>query len=152
MKRLTSHAASPLRTRRPSLVLALFVLIPLQSCILDAPGDQFYRTLWISDEVPLGTFKVSTLTLEFLCNDLVSIKTTSPQRSSLTNKIISGRYEFNGATASLQNLSFILDDQEITFIQAQKNGDALILLWQLEDSEEIFTTPLKRLSAYPDEV
>ncbi len=47
------------------------------SCIYDTPrGDEFYRTLWKSSEVPLGPLDVSTLTLEFLCNDGISVKTT----------------------------------------------------------------------------
>ena len=133
------------------------------SCIYDASGDKFYRTLWHSEEIPLGPFDVSSLTLEFLCNDGISIKTSySPDTEpyaederSITSKpdisatpdirTIYGRYEPDGTTAVLENLQITLDDIDITFIEAHRSGDTLFLLWRIEDSLYPFTTALHRL-------
>jgi len=73
------------------------------SCIYDAPrGDDFYRTLWKSDEVPLEQFGVNSLTLEFLCNDGVSIR---------LNKGITifGTYQYDRSKATFTNLAAQFD-------------------------------------------
>ena len=73
------------------------------SCIYDAPrGDDFYRTLWKSDEVPLEQFDVNSLTLEFLCNDGVSIR---------LNKGITifGTYQYDRSKATFTNLAAQFD-------------------------------------------
>lgn len=74
------------------------------SCIYDAPrGDDFYRTLWKSDEVPLEQFDVNSLTLEFLCNDGVSIR---------LNKGITifGTYQYDRSKATFTNLAAYFED------------------------------------------
>lgn len=137
------------------------------SCIFDSPqGDEFYRTLWKSEEVPLGPFKVSTLTLEFLCNDGVSIRLDN-------DFIISGTYKSDGTTATFTNLKAIFEtdgrlkgddeaisgddsvsdagqDQEITvtFIEAHRNGSTLFLLWRVQNAAYPFTTALNRVTDY----
>ena len=81
------------------------------SCIYDKPpGDEFYRTLWKSDEVPLGPFDAGTLTLEFLCNEGISITTTGKEiicfspSGAENRKSIYGTYACAGRTATFQNL------------------------------------------------
>ena len=51
------------------------------SCIFDAPGDRFYRTLWRSSEVPLGPFSVDKLTLEFLSARASASRQKTPHRA-----------------------------------------------------------------------
>ena len=82
------------------------------SCIYDTPrGDEFYRTLWKSDEVPLGPFDVSTLALEFLCNDGISVKTTGTAPDSGetgVSRTIYGTYACDGLTATFRDLTLNL--------------------------------------------
>ena len=144
------------------LSIPLAAMLISTSCIYDAPGDKFYRTLWYSEEIPLGPFDVTSLTMEFLCNECISIQTTNEHNSSgesltatdsksapeLTT--IYGRYEPDGGTAVLVDLQIRLQNVNITFIEAHRSGDTLFLLWRIEDSLYPFTTALHRLSAYPD--
>lgn len=118
------------------------------SCIFDAPGDRFYRTLWRSSEVPLGPFSVDKLTLEFLCGQSISIE-AEDTTSGIPVKIVRyGTYENDGETAVLEGLTISLQDREITFMEARRNGDTLFLLWRVEDSVYPFTTAMHRLSSY----
>ena len=124
------------------------------SCIFDSPcDDEFYRTLWKSDEIPLGPFDVSSMTLEFLCNECVEIKTIGNSRT------IYGTYAFDGMTATFNDLTLYLNmtdtegetipgDYTITFLEAHRNGDTLVLLWRVENMLHPFTTALHRLPAY----
>lgn len=120
--------------------------ILVNSCIYDAPpGDEFYRTLWKSEEVDLGPFEVSSLTLEFLCNDGVSI--------SLGYELtVYGTYSPEGMTTTLNDVSaYICSDGEessVRFIEATRDGDTLQLIWQSSDSSDPSTTTMHRLSAY----
>lgn len=141
------------------------------SCIYDAPrGDDFYRTLWKSDEVPLEQFDVNSLTLEFLCNDGVSIR---------LNKGITifGTYQYERSKATFTNLAAYFEDdggvmgvatradagdgfsfatraggQEglVTFIEAYRDGDLLTLVLQTQDSSDPSRITMKRLSDYED--
>ena len=84
------------------------------SCIYDKPpGDEFHRTLWKSDEVPLGPFDACTLTLEFLCDDVISITTTGKKIICFSpsveenRKSIYGTYACDGVTATFLYGSFI---------------------------------------------
>ena len=139
------------------------------SCIFDSPqGDDFYRTLWESDEVPLGPFKVSTMTLEFLCNDGVSICLDD-------DFAVFGTYESNSGTATFANLEVLFEndgnlkdagkgvagkegigddgsdagqnlDITVTFIEAHRNGNTLFLLWRVQNAVYPFTTALHRVT------
>lgn len=122
--------------------LLLFILGTATSCIFDGPNDRFYRTLWKSDEVPLGPFSANELILEFLCGQNISIKTDT---DALTGY---GTYESDGQTAVFHNLTLTLADQTITFIDGYKSDETLFLRWRTEDSEYPFTTSMHRLSAY----
>lgn len=108
------------------------------SCIFEAPGDEFYRTLWISEEVPLGPFEVDELTLEFLCENGISLKTDN-------STIISyGTYDSNEQTAVFHDLTMDLQGLTITFIDAQLSGQTLFLRWRVENSVYPFTTAMHR--------
>ena len=123
------------------------------SCIFDAPlNDEFYRTLWTSDEVPLGPFEVSSLTMEFLCNECISITATSSEGSLSEGKetrTIYGTYHHDGLTASLNGLAIEINGYTLTFIEAHRNNDVLFLIWQAEDIYYPFTTALQRVTARP---
>ncbi len=118
------------------------------SCIFDAPGDRFYRTLWRSSEVPLGPFSVDKLTLEFLCGQSISIEAEDTTSGIPVKTVRYGTYENDGETAVLEGLSITLQGREITFMEAHRNDDILFLLWRVEDSVYPFTTAMHRLSSY----
>ena len=113
------------------------------SCIFDSPqDDEFYRTLWKSDFAPLGPLEVNTLTVEFLCNNYISI-CTSPDEVK-----IYGSYSCEGYKAVFQGLTLHLDGYEITFLEAERSGDYLFLTWSINVEVYPFTTTLHRLSDY----
>lgn len=116
------------------------------SCIFEDPSyDEFCKTLWKSNEVPLGPFDVSSLALEFYCNHNVSVNTTAlAGRSSDSNagSTVYGTYEYDGAIAVLSGLSIDIEDHTITFIEAHLSQDVLFLLWRVDDVYYPFTTPL----------
>lgn len=118
------------------------------SCIFDAPGDRFYRTLWRSSEVPLGPFSVDKLTLEFLCGQSISIEAEDTTSGIPVKTVRYGTYENDGETAVLEGLTISLQGREITFMEAHRNDDTLFLLWRVEDSVYPFTTAMHRLSSY----
>lgn len=120
----------------------------LTSCIYDTPPeDEFYRTLWKSDNVPLGPFDASELTLEFLCGQSAMVKTTSAS-GLVAGRSVSGTYDFNGNTAVFNGLEITYESATITFLEAHRNGDTLFLLWRVEDMLYPFTTAMRRLSEY----
>ena len=125
-------------------IIAILMTASLMStsCIFDAPGDKFYRTLWESDETPLGPFEVKEVTLEFLCENYISLKTDATSRTSY------GTYDFNDCTAVFQDLSLELRGHTITFIDAQLSGSTLFLRWRIDDSVYPFTTAMHRLTSY----
>lgn len=114
--------------------LTFLLLFAATSCIFDAPGDKFYRTLWKSDE--------EGLTLEFLCENYICIKT---EGSTITSY---GTYSFNDRTAVFQDLTLELEGQTISFFDAQLSGETLFLRWQNESSTDLSTTTMHRLRAY----
>lgn len=128
----------------PLPIMASAILV--NSCIYDKPpGDEFYRTLWKSEEVDLGQFEVSSLTLEFLCNDGVSI--------SLGDELtVYGTYSPEGMTTALNDVSAYIcsggEESSVRFIEATRDGDTLQLIWQSSDSSDPSTTTMHRLSAY----
>ena len=125
---------------------AVIVSTIATSCIYDAPGDQFFRTLWTSEGVQLGPFEVSSLTLEFLCDEEVSITITD--RSRQITGYTYGRYSPENMTAVLEGLRINIQNIEVTFIEAHRDGNTLFLVWKIEDSAYQFTTTLQRKSSY----
>ena len=118
----------------------LTALTMLCSCIYDTPkGDNFYRTLWTSDEFPYGQ-----ITLEFLCNNNVSINGDQAVGSY-------GHYEIASGTALFDSLELIYDTGEkvkITIDQAYRNGDTMQIIWHTAKSSHSSTTTMTRLSSY----
>ena len=127
---------------RSIIAILMTAALMSTSCIFDAPGDKFYRTLWESDETPLGPFEVKEVTLEFLCENYISLKTDATSRTSY------GTYDFNDYTAVFQDLSLELRGHTITFIDAQLSGSTLFLRWRIDDSVYPFTTAMHRLTSY----
>jgi len=135
---------------RLAILPIMAAALALTSCIYDStPGDEFYRTHSKSDEAPLGPFDASQLTLEFLCGEGVSVRTTSASRQSAGPSAF-GTYSFDGPTAVLNNLKIEYSDGTITFLEAHRNGDTLFLLWRVESMLYPFTTAMRRLSEYED--
>ena len=118
----------------------LTALTMLCSCIYDTPkGDNFYRTLWTSDEFPYGQ-----ITLEFLCDNNVSIKGDQAVGSY-------GHYEIASGTALFDSLELMYDTGEkveITIDQAYRNGDTMQIIWHTTESSHSSTTTMTRLSSY----
>ena len=125
---------------------AVIVSALATSCIYDAPGDKFYRTLWISDDAALNPFDTSFLTLEFLCNGEASVTTTDKSRKITGYSY--GTYSPHGLTATLEGMSIRINDLEFTFFEAYRDGDILMLSWKIEDLSYQFTTALKQRSSY----
>lgn len=125
---------------------AVIVSTIATSCIYDAPGDKFFRTLWTSEGAPLETLDASSLTLEFLCDEEVSITITD--RSRQITGYTYGRYSPENMTAVLEGLRINIQNIEVTFIEAHRDGNTLFLVWKIEDSAYQFTTTLQRKSSY----
>ena len=134
MKRLILDLIAVLSLLTASLAAA--------SCIYDAPGDRFFRTLWKSTPDPLGPYVTEEITLEFLCDGQVTIKNND-------GVIIAyGPYAFDDAVAVFPDLTIVVDGVKITFMEAHRNGDTLFLLWRPDFMAYPFTTALNRLSSY----
>lgn len=122
-----------------SLVMATFFCT---SCIYDAPGDRFYRTLWKSSPEPLGPYSTGALTVEFLCGNQVTVKNGN-------GVIIAyGDYDFDDDVAVFPDMKAVVDGVEISFTEAHRNGDILFLLWRPDFMAYPFTVSLERLSSY----
>lgn len=124
--------------------LLLAALVMSTSCIYDAPGDRFYRTLWASSESTIENLPIGKFTLDFLCGQAVCLKSVPGAATSY------GTYESHEDTATFSNLNLYLGDQMLTFIDAHRHNDTLILNWRMGNSPETFTTTLHRLSSYPN--
>ena len=133
----------PLSTPRMVGVIALTVaILSLNSCILEAPGDNFYRTLWKASQLPKSTLDTESLTLEFLCGDQVTIK----DGSGII--IAHGTYSPDGNTAVLEQVTAIRDEVTVSFVEAHRNGDTLFLLWRPDGQEYTFSMEMDRKSTY----
>lgn len=125
-----------------TILSLLATMLTFTSCIFDAPNDRFFRTLWECDQDPLDTFEIKEITLEFLCNNYVSLKTDN---STIVNY---GTYESDCKNVTFQGLTLRADGHIITFIDAQLSGDNLYLQWTIDDSTYPSTSILKRISVY----
>lgn len=135
----------PLSTAIRAITVLIF-LVSLTSCIYDAPGDKFYRTLWTGTDSNLGK-----VTVEFLCGGQICIKSPDAVGSY-------GVYESDGQAASFEGVSLRYDaisleraatgPSLVIVEEAHRNGDTITLFWHLEGSSEVHTLVLERLSAY----
>lgn len=130
----------------------------LSSCIYDSPkGDDFYRTLWTSDEPPLGS-----ITLEFLCEGNVCIISECGVGSY-------GKYETFDHTAYFSSLRMQyytnrldgLTDESVCHLEqnpeglvtivleeAHRTDDLLLISWHFSESAISHSTRLVRRSSY----
>lgn len=115
------------------------VLIPIlaTSCIYDAPGDKFYRTLWKSESQP-----IKGLTIEFLCDGQIRAEASDAAGSY-------GFYESDDYTAWFTGLTLEYEDTVIIIESATRSGDTLTIKWHyLHEASIPYTSTLKRRSSY----
>ena len=148
---------------RLALLPIMAAALALTSCIYDRPpGDDFYRTLWKADDGTPGPFDTSGLTLEFLCNDGVSINlgdgptvygTYSPDGSvsALNDLTVSLRPTADPEDGVAESAGAAYDDVasgtvaaraiRITFTEAHRlSDDSLLLIWETGGSPGNSTT------------
>lgn len=140
-----ARTMSPISSAGRTITFIIF-LVSLTSCIYDAHGDEFYRTLWTGTDSTLGK-----VTVEFLCGDQICIKSPDAVGSY-------GTYQSDGQTASFEGVNLRYDapsrerattGQGLVIIEeAHRNGDTITLFWHLDGSSEVHTLVLERLSAY----
>ena len=122
-----------------TLIPAVVAALLLNSCIYDAPGDRFYRTLWKSQDPPFGT-----IILDFLCDGAITVRSTAARFDDY------GTYQSDGLTAAINDLSLTIDDIIYEFKEAHRNGDTLFLTIYNPADNETFVIRMFRLSAYED--
>lgn len=157
------------------LMTALTSILLLTSCIYDAPGDRFYRTLWTSSEATFYTAdtndatdigtdiatEVSTagdtdfgtaagitphrLTLEFLCGGSVCVYATGAVGSY-------GTYDTHGTTAYFTDLRLTYHNNGtptvIIIEEAHRTDDLLLISWHYAGSATSYSTRMVRKSSY----
>lgn len=157
------------------LMTALTSILLLTSCIYDAPGDRFYRTLWTSSEATFYTAgtnnatdigtdiatEVSTagdtdigtaagitphrLTLEFLCGGSVCVYATGAVGSY-------GAYDTHGTTAYFTDLRLTYHNNGtptvIIIEEAHRTDDLLLISWHYSGSATSYSTRMVRKSSY----
>ena len=157
------------------LMTALTSILLLTSCIYDAPGDRFYRTLWTSSEATFYTAgtnnatdigtdiatEVSTagdtdigtaagitphgLTLEFLCGGSVCVYATGAVGSY-------GTYDTHGTTAYFTDLRLTYHNNDtptvIIIEEAHRTDDLLLISWHYAGSATSYSTRMVRKSSY----
>ena len=138
--------------------LLIFSQILICSCIYESPkGDEFFRTLWTSEEAPLGA-----ITLEFLCESNISIKGNGAVGSY-------GTYQTSGTTAYFSSLKLHLDLKrftgtghealnsintdpmdKVTIIieEGHRTDDRLSIKWHFSGSDISYSTNMTRRSSY----
>lgn len=103
---------------KAAVIICVTTAFLLSSCIYEAPGDKFFRTLWESPaDTPFGT-----VTLEFLCGEQISVSAPGCIGSF-------GRYIPSGTSATLDGLSLTVDGIEAAITHAVRNGDSLTFTW-----------------------
>ena len=123
-------------------IAVLISLSVSSSCIYEAPGDKFYRTLWHSSQISPDSLSADALTLEFLCGERVTIK------DGCGIIIAHGTYSPDGNIAALEEVTAVINEVTIYFVEAHRNSDTLFLLWRPEGMMYPFTTAMERRSSY----
>ena len=148
MKNINHSAAALL-----SMIAAVFFTT---SCIYEAPGDRFYRTLWTTSEEPF-----EGILIEFLCEEMISAQHPGRGIGSY------GYYEHDGRIAYFTDLTATYNNFSVQFTEAYKSGDTLTVVWHLTNisegsegsiflndgstpsPESNYSTTFVRLSSYP---
>lgn len=118
-------------------VVLCAVAVLVTSCIYEESDDEFYRTLWKTEETPFGV-----MTLDFLCDKQIAIKASDAIFDDY------GTYFPKGTTASFQDLFIIVGEQSYILDEATRDGDLLYLSWHPANSRTISVTLMHRLSSY----
>ena len=124
----------------------------LTSCIFESYGDEFYRTLWVAEDLAGrgdddGSVDVSSdkVTLEFLCGGSVCIRANGAAGSY-------GSYQPDGIRAKFSDLTltYLKGGTQAVIIldEAIRNGNQLQLSWHFSKSRTSQHTSMRRLSAY----
>ena len=132
-------------TSRAFTVLVL--LTSMTSCIYDAPGDEFYRTLWTGTDNTLGK-----VTVEFLCGGHICIKSQDAAGSY-------GVYESDGLAASFEGVSLTYGGATslerattgpslVIIEEAHRTDDLLLISWHYSGSATSYSTRMVRKSSY----
>lgn len=119
------------------VISILAIGISASSCIYERPrGDEFYRTLWTSDEQAF-----EGITVEFLCDGGVSVMADTAAGSI-------GTYTFDGPTAIFHDLILRYGSVSVILEEGYRDGDLMTVTWHHADSQEARTVLMYRLSAY----
>ena len=138
-------------SRIPLVYMLIGTAMTFVSCIYDAPGDRFFRTLWKTTDGPLGE-----LTVDFLCDQQVSAQSDQASGNFGTYSSLDYVAELQGLRLIYDHLTFsegslkdrTYSDVAVFLTDASREGDLLILTWYTELSDERYTTILHRLSSY----
>ena len=118
------------------------IVLTTNSCIYEFPDDEFFRTLWESDDTSAYPDEMDSITLEFLCSNAICMK----QHNSTIGYY--GTYDSNGKTAIFQDLTMVIGTKTIIFTDAYRSGETLELRWHTSNSSEIKSIFMHRLSEY----
>ena len=135
------------------LLPILGMICTLSSCIYDSPNDNFYRTLWVSEEAPFSEIGQATesgtdgasstyeqksssisgrITLEFLCGGSISVTATGAAGSY-------GTYQPYGNTAYFAGLTLTYYGEGAAIIytyRESEEGDIAMVLDDVVSWEE----------------
>ena len=108
------------------LLTILGMICALSSCIYDSVNDNFYRTLWVSEEPPFSEASRSAdgrITIEFLCGGSISVTATCAAGSYGTYQTYGNTAYFVGLT-----LSYYGDAATIiaTYRETEEYGTAIV--------------------------
>ena len=154
------------------LLPILGMICILSSCIYDSPNDNFYRTLWVSEEAPfseLGQTSDGRITIEFLCGGSISVTATGAAGSYGTYQTFGNTAYFVGLTLSCYGHGAEIistyreakegdsndtksatdnDTAKIVMEEAHRTGDILLVSWHIEGSPTSYSTRFSRRSSY----
>ena len=154
------------------LLPILGMICILSSCIYDSPNDNFYRTLWVSEEAPfseLGQTSDGRITIEFLCGGSISVTATGAAGSYGTYQTFGNTAYFVGLTLTCYGHGAEIistyreakegdsndtksatdnDTAKIVMEEAHRTGDILLVSWHIEGSPTSYSTRFVRRSSY----
>ena len=154
------------------LLPILGMICILSSCIYDSPNDNFYRTLWVSEEAPfseLGQTSDGRITIEFLCGGSISVTATGAAGSYGTYQTFGNTAYFVGLTLTCYGHGAEIistyreakegdsndtksatdnDTAKIVIEEAHRTGDILLVSWHIEGSPTSYSTRFSRRSSY----
>ena len=154
------------------LLPILGMICILSSCIYDSPNDNFYRTLWVSEEAPfseLGQTSDGRITIEFLCGGSISVTATGAAGSYGTYQTFGNTAYFVGLTLTCYGHGAEIistyreakegdsndtksatdnDTAKIVMEEAHRTGDILLVSWHIEGSPTSYSTRFSRRSSY----